>query len=60
MDKKELGFALKVIFTSMWIVAGSVFMAIAFQSLGFGYLMLSTVTLALPVAYWKSLYNSVS
>jgi F0F1-type ATP synthase assembly protein I len=60
MDKKELGFALKVIFTSMGIVAGIVFFAIAFQSLGFGYLMLSTVTLALPLVYWKSLYKSIS
>ena len=60
MDKKELGFALKVIGTSIALVAGIVFFAIAFQSLGFGYLMLSTVTLALPVTYWKVLYRSIS
>jgi|APGre2960657468_1045069.scaffolds.fasta_scaffold676642_1 hypothetical protein len=60
MDKKELEFALKVIGTSIALVAGIVFFAIAFQSLGFGYLMLSTVTLALPLAYWKSLYRSIS
>ena len=60
MDKKELEFALKVIGTSIGLVAGIVFFAIAFQSLGFGYLMLSTLTLALPVTYWKVLYRSVS
>ncbi len=60
MDKKELEFALKVIGTSIALVAGIVFFSIASQSLGFGYLMLSTVTLALPLAYCKSLYRSIS
>lgn len=60
MDKKELGFALKVIATSIALVAGIVFFAISFQSLGFGYLMLSTVLLASIVTYWKVLYRSVS
>jgi hypothetical protein len=60
MDKKELEFALKVIGTSIALVAGIVFFAIAFQSLGFGYLMLSTFLLASIVTYWKVLYRSVS
>lgn len=60
MDNKELEFALKVIGTSIALVAGIVFFAIAFQSLGFGYLMLSALTLALPLAYCKSLYRSIS
>jgi hypothetical protein len=60
MDKKELEFALKVIGTSIALVAGIVFFAIAFQSLGFGYLMLSTFLLASIVMYWKVLYRSVS
>lgn len=56
--KKDLMFGVKSLIVALSLAASLVFFGIAFTSLGFGLLMLSTVLLAISTGFVRILWDS--